>query len=49
LGKLLVRRFGSLPPSVSERLMNATQTELDAWGEAVLTAPTLEAVFETRH
>jgi hypothetical protein len=43
-------RFGVLPPEAIERLSHATQAELDAWGEAILSAPTLDAVFgETRH
>jgi hypothetical protein len=49
LSAQLEHRFGSLPLGVSERLARATQPELEAWGKAVLTAPTLEAVFETRH
>ncbi|MDR2788807.1 MAG: DUF4351 domain-containing protein, partial [Candidatus Accumulibacter sp.] len=46
LSKLLKLRFGKLPPEVIERLSRATQDELDAWGEAILSAPTLSAVFE---
>jgi flagellar biosynthesis/type III secretory pathway protein FliH len=50
LSKLLRLRFGVLPPEAIERLSRATQAELDAWGEAILSAPTLDAVFgETRH
>jgi hypothetical protein len=40
------RRFGPLPPAVSERLACATLAELEVWGEAVLMAPSLESVFE---
>jgi flagellar biosynthesis/type III secretory pathway protein FliH len=50
LSKLLKLRFGDLPPEAVERLSRATQEELDAWSEAVLSAPSLAAVFEThRH
>jgi hypothetical protein len=47
LVKQLTLRFGALPPEAVERLAYATQDEVDAWGEATLTAPTLSAVFET--
>ncbi|MDR2113614.1 MAG: Rpn family recombination-promoting nuclease/putative transposase [Candidatus Accumulibacter sp.] len=50
LSKQLKLRFGDLPPEVVERLSRATQDELDAWGEAILSVPTLSAVFEaSRH
>ncbi len=38
-------RFGLLPEWASARLKCAKAKELEAWGKAVLTAPTLEAVF----
>jgi flagellar biosynthesis/type III secretory pathway protein FliH len=47
LSKLLKLRFGSLPPDIVDRLAHATEDELDAWGEAVLAAPSLEAMFGT--
>jgi len=47
LKRLLERRFGALPAWATEKLSNATEPALDAWGEAVLTAPTLEAVFNS--
>ena len=47
LSKLLTLRFGALPPEAVERLAHATQDELDAWGEAIFSVPTLAAVFET--
>jgi hypothetical protein len=34
-----------LPEWASELLRDAKEEELEAWSEAVLTAPTLEAVF----
>jgi hypothetical protein len=45
LKRQLERRFGPLPQWVSERLGCAKEDELETWSEAVLTAPTLEAVF----
>jgi hypothetical protein len=45
LAKQLERRFGPLPQAVTERLAAATEAQLEAWGEAVLSAPSLEAVF----
>jgi predicted transposase YdaD len=45
LRHLLVARFGSIPPAVEQRLARAKLSELTAWGEAVLDAPTLEGVF----
>ncbi len=41
------RRFGALPAWATETLSNATEPALEAWGEAILTAPTLEAVFNS--
>ena len=46
LNRLLERRFGRLPATVRERVRTASVQDLDAWGDAVLDAPTLEAVFE---
>ena len=45
LRRLLERRFGALPSWATEQLSNASEQQLEAWGEAILTAPTLEAVF----
>ena len=47
LKRLLERRFGALPAWAIEKLSNATEPALYAWGEAILTAPTLEAVFNS--
>lgn len=44
----LTKRFGALPPTVEERLRHASPTQLQAWGEAVLDSPTLDAVFVRR-
>ena len=46
LRKLLEHRFGVLPSWASDRLKCATEQDLDSWGEAVLTAPNLDAVFD---
>ena len=45
LKRQLEHRFGLLPRWASELLENAKEEDLEAWSEAVLTAPTLEAVF----
>lgn len=46
LKKLLEHRFGVLPNWVSEKLTDATEQELESCVEALLTASTLDAVFE---
>ena len=45
LRRLLEHRFGVLPVWAVEQLRSASEQELEAWGDAILTAPTLEAVF----
>ncbi len=46
LRRLLQRRFGAnLPDWVDERLDHADTDQLETWGEELLDAPTLEAVF----
>jgi len=45
LNRLLERRFGALPQWATEKLSSATEQELSAWSDSILTAPTLEAVF----
>jgi hypothetical protein len=45
LVKQLERRFGALPPTLQARIQSASETQLEAWGEAVLSAPSLAAVF----
>ena len=47
LRRLLEHRFGVLPVWAVEQLSSASEQKLDAWGVAVLTAPTLKAVFNT--
>jgi hypothetical protein len=44
----LAKRFGPIPHAVEERLRQASPAQLQAWGEAVVDAPTLESVFAAR-
>jgi hypothetical protein len=46
LRKQLERKFGPLPIKVTDKLNNASAIELERWGDAVLTANSLEAVFD---
>ena len=45
LRKQLIRRFGPLPGWVDAKLAAAESAQLEAWGERVLEAATLEAVL----
>ena len=45
LRRLLEHRFGVLPEWALEQLSSASEQDLEAWADAILTAPTLEAVF----
>jgi len=45
LRRLLVRRFGSLPSWVEQRLEQAGEAELEAWADRVLECGSLEEVF----
>ncbi len=45
LQRLLARRFGPLPAAIVERIAAASPTELEQWGDRVLEAESLEAVF----
>ena len=47
LRRQLELRFGALPAWVTEKLSSATEQDLEMWSEAVLTASSLEAVFNT--
>ncbi len=44
--RLLAIRFGRLPDWAKARLAAATEEELDVWTEALLSAPSIGAVFE---
>ena len=46
LRRLLRRRFGLLPPAVSERLDRASEGDLESWAERVLDAGSLDEVFD---
>ena len=45
LRRLLTRRFGPVPGWVEDKLAGAEPAQLEAWGERVLDAPSLEGVF----
>ena len=47
LSRLLERRFGPLPPAVTERLQKASPAELERWTDNILDARTLDEVFGT--
>jgi hypothetical protein len=51
LKRLLERRFGTLPSWASDKINSAVEQDFECWCDAVLTAPTLEAVFnkDTTH
>lgn len=42
---LLVRRFGELPESVTQRVAAASAEELERWSERTLAAASLDDVF----
>lgn len=46
LRRQLVRKFGELPVSAEARLRSATEAELGQWAERILTATSLDEVFE---
>ena len=43
--RLLTRRFGSLPVSVTERVARASRQEIENWGDRILDAASLDDVF----
>ena len=45
LSKLLIKRFNSINDEIITRLNKATPEQLDFWGERLLDAKTIEAVF----
>ena len=49
LERLLQRRFGVLTPEITEKLSEASSTELENWAENVLDAEKLEDVFGSSH
>jgi predicted transposase/invertase (TIGR01784 family) len=46
LVQLLGGKFGALSPPVTERIASATEADLDRWFERLLSASTLDAVFD---
>ena len=46
LGKQLTLKFGGLSQGVAERLRVASEAELDCWLERILSASTLDEVFD---
>ena len=49
LQKLLSKRFGDLPPEMVQMIRSAEPKEIELWGERVLDAPSLQAVFRPAH
>ena len=49
LERLLQRRFGVLSPEITEKLSEASSTDLENWAENVLDAEKLEDVFGSSH
>ncbi len=49
LERQLQRRFGVLTPEITEKLNEASSTELENWAENVLDAEKLEDVFNSSH
>lgn len=44
--RLLEKKFGLLPAPLGERVCAATRAELESWADRLLTASTLDEVFE---
>ena len=42
----LARKFGDVPAGVEARIHAASADDLDRWGEALVLATSLEAIFE---
>ena len=49
LQKQLSKRFGDLPPEMVQMIRSAEPKEIELWGERVLDAPSLQAVFRPAH
>ncbi|MEB3228548.1 MAG: DUF4351 domain-containing protein [Synechocystis sp.] len=48
LKRLLIQKFGPLTPDVDARLTAASIAELEAWGDRLLGADSLEDVFNVK-
>ncbi len=46
LARQLARRFGEVPDAIRSRLDAACDDELASWADAILSAPSMEAVFD---
>jgi hypothetical protein len=46
LERQLTTKFGALPADITARLSNASDAELASWADRILSAGTLETVFE---
>ena len=46
LQRLLVRRFGPIPPSIAEQVATANLAQIEAWFDAAINAPQMAAVFK---
>ena len=47
IGRQLQVRFGELPAWARARLDEAIEEKLDAWSDRLVTAPSIEAVFDS--
>jgi len=45
LERQLIRKFGTIPDDVAERIRSATTTQLETWSLSILDAQTLDEVF----
>lgn len=46
LSRLLTRRFGPLPLATQEKIQQASISQIDAWFDRGIDAPTLDEVFQ---
>lgn len=46
LCRLLTRRFGALPAALQQRIGQATPTQIEAWFDSAIDAPSLHEVFQ---
>ena len=44
--RLVRRRFGTAPPDVDARVRSAPDSQVDAWADAVLDAPSLDDLLK---
>ncbi|MEO0318595.1 MAG: hypothetical protein RL404_2272 [Pseudomonadota bacterium] len=46
LARLLAQRFGHLPSWAGDKLASATEAQLEAWTDALLTSTSIDSIFE---